>query len=1407
MEDKNNSKSSASKNTRDESEASNLKGTVIDNQNVTATPSRRLSLFRGTINTRTNSRGELQIQTTNSSGNSVVTPTTASQGGLPSSSNNKKASPRNASVGKQGSEDYFTNNPKRGRSQSLTKIISNNLKNNESQYLSREKAYLNKISNQFADDYYTKGINDSYDEVRDIEYHIPDEDDDYDEDSNLNDENDMLSDLADQKLVIDDRVLSSLASRPETPVSFGDSYNRKATRENWEDPDVIERLEWQSMLTSVLTGDVVRSEKTKIINKNNPDSGHSFLVHTRFKENLWWEIKAKIFNQTEDDQRKVIQYRRTLADSLFDEVLKYEINYDNPVSNPPRNQVINILDRYDKCCELWSTLEDMKNEKPICRTPEFEQRIDALNSWLSITDAIKRESQCLGLWVVNDDVDINQSPLNTSRLDFISSAPKMVWQLFDEDNKYLAERLMKEKDVYTIFRKRIFSPLAIWMTKSKFTYILYGQIFKEMKLPDYIYDVIDICLIPMKLIREIIKVRLLYARKLHNPTLMMIDQMLDDFKSYITLALEVKHGILEYCRTDSQKKWVLGDLFSGENLDFDKVVLDCVKYYLYLLNMKILDSSKLKTGFKTFKEPQELEDSWNFLKCLGEFIEGGSLLVAEEISVLTLKLLKRLLAFSLHTTRYPRNSFPSTSDMTLWYTSKLYDIGQIRRKLTRFSLGLHRNFTNSYLLEILPNNSGKDLFEALRLTNHVLVYTGTVENKGMYFFASPNLIDNDQAVSKLFFDFTINTDNKSENTNFNFLLNMLESEEQIVGQPFSRSDTTDENSDTLYLLAICPLSPIMWEGLVMHIEINDMPITEVNPNEILLVTNLPDYEQYLARDMFFENLNQFPSGGLLRVAERRCSVSKIHHELTKINNLFFRMSLAVINSVDVLRSKFKDNFPNIECQELINNYFVDARDYGLHSTRILRSSKKTAVLKKLMQLAINWVSFVSDDCIPSDRKTFRACVLALEFAMDMTRGFNVLVLSSDHFCTLKLKVARCMSLLISHFDIMGARSSEVQKSKLIKWSSQRQKIDRTADEEYMKAYREDVMREIEEIESYREQLQSRSQIIGRVIDITDLEYQFVTLLASSFSSVSIRWQKGKYIGGGTFGSVYAAINLDTGGVMAVKEIKFQDSQSVKNLVPAIKDEMTILEMLNHPNVVQYFGIEVHRHKVYIFMEYCEGGSLASLLTHGRIEDEMVIQVYALQMLEGLAYLHQSGVAHCDIKPENILLDHNGVIKFVDFGAAKVIATSRKTFGSSNSGSLPNAGVNKLNSMAGTPMYMSPEVITGSPIKKNGVVDIWSLGCCVLEMATGRRPWSNLDNEWAIMYHIAAGHQPQLPSPDQLSLAGRNFVTRCLEHDPAKRPGAVELLSDPWIVLIRQAAFSISDTSSTTLEQTSEVNLQ
>lgn len=106
---------------------------------------------------------------------------------------------------------------------------------------------------------------------------------------------------------------------------------------------------------------------------------------------------------------------------------------------------------------------------------------------------------------------------------------------------------------------------------------------------------------------------------------------------------------------------------------------------------------------------------------------------------------------------------------------------------------------------------------------------------------------------------------------------------------------------------------------------------------------------------------------------------------------------------------------------------------------------------------------------------------------------------------------------------------------------------------------------------------------------------------------------------------------------------------------------------------------------------------------------------------------------------DILLDHNGDIKLVDFGAAKILAKNQRTMQrsrrvaadfapSSNVANVNGLGV-MSNGLTGTPMYMSPEVIKNDKRGRHGAMDIWSLGCVVLELVTGKKPWSNLDNEW------------------------------------------------------------------------------
>jgi mitogen-activated protein kinase kinase kinase len=193
---------------------------------------------------------------------------------------------------------------------------------------------------------------------------------------------------------------------------------------------------------------------------------------------------------------------------------------------------------------------------------------------------------------------------------------------------------------------------------------------------------------------------------------------------------------------------------------------------------------------------------------------------------------------------------------------------------------------------------------------------------------------------------------------------------------------------------------------------------------------------------------------------------------------------------------------------------------------------------------------------------------------------------------------------------------------------------------------------------------------------------------------------------------------------------------------------------------------------------------------------------------------------------DILLDHEGVIKFVDFGAAKVLAKNTRTvqrsrrtgFAAGGAGNMAGmvgpdgkpVGAAAVQSLQGTPMYMSPEVIKGENKGRRGAMDVWSLGCVVLEFATGRRPWSQLDNEWAIMFHIGMAQQhPPLPEPGQLSEQGIDFIRQCLMIDPYDRPSAAEMREHPWIQdLVEQlnAAAIEEDATSSMADGTSTVGI-
>ncbi len=271
----------------------------------------------------------------------------------------------------------------------------------------------------------------------------------------------------------------------------------------------------------------------------------------------------------------------------------------------------------------------------------------------------------------------------------------------------------------------------------------------------------------------------------------------------------------------------------------------------------------------------------------------------------------------------------------------------------------------------------------------------------------------------------------------------------------------------------------------------------------------------------------------------------------------------------------------------------------------------------------------------------------------------------------------------------------------------------------------------------------------------------------------IRWQRGEVIGQGAYGTVYLGLNLDTGELMAVKqldttEVSEKELGSLENelrmLIAGDRSDKFTESVLSHPNIVRYLGLERSENTLSIFLEFVPGGSIRSLIDKFGALQEPLVRVYARQLLLGLEYLHRNSIAHRDIKGANVLITNEGVVKIADFGASKRI----------NTNSTATSGVK------GTPLWMAPEVIKEQQTDKGWRrADVWSVGCTIIEMATGRPPWSQYSNPVTAMYHIACVETVP-PFPDTLSAHGHDFLRLCFERDPLKRPDVTRLLLHPFV---------------------------
>jgi mitogen-activated protein kinase kinase kinase len=393
-----------------------------------------------------------------------------------------------------------------------------------------------------------------------------------------------------------------------------------------------ERLEWQTMLASVLAGDVLKSEKTRIATALQSSAEEQTSVQT----NIWLGIRAKFHGRSDEGERKKLEERRIIVDAVIDEINHFRVFHDDTddstsYTTSALKQVSAVLHRLEVAQSLYPNLKAFSLDKPSAAGSIFQARCDTLNTWSTILTSLKRQISILRRWTGSEALDVNQR--NTSAEVPISthtSLPPNGKQGANSSAQELAdgtsfvERIMKEDSMQREFEKGFLVTVHAFIGVARDAQVNLSAFFKEMNLPTFEQELVPLISFPTKLVQASLRLRLEYVRKLKEPDVLMIDQTTEDLKLSIGLACTLKRQYEVFLAPDPGGKWMLPQSI-GE--DYDSTILDALLVFFKLMHWK------LKSGAKgiTFKETDVLESQWATYNDVSLTTTGGSRLVAEQL--------------------------------------------------------------------------------------------------------------------------------------------------------------------------------------------------------------------------------------------------------------------------------------------------------------------------------------------------------------------------------------------------------------------------------------------------------------------------------------------------------------------------------------------------------------------------------------------------------------------------------------------------------------------------------------------------------------------------------------------------------------------------------------------------------
>ncbi|KAF2290190.1 hypothetical protein GH714_003987 [Hevea brasiliensis] len=258
-----------------------------------------------------------------------------------------------------------------------------------------------------------------------------------------------------------------------------------------------------------------------------------------------------------------------------------------------------------------------------------------------------------------------------------------------------------------------------------------------------------------------------------------------------------------------------------------------------------------------------------------------------------------------------------------------------------------------------------------------------------------------------------------------------------------------------------------------------------------------------------------------------------------------------------------------------------------------------------------------------------------------------------------------------------------------------------------------------------------------------------------------RYELGKLLGRGSFAKVYAARSLTDNKLVAIKIIDKTRTVDAA-MEPRIICEISAMRRLqHHPNILKIHEVMATRTKIYLVMDLALGGELFSKVLHRGKLKESKARRYFQQLVSALHFCHQNGVAHRDVKPQNLLLDENGNLKVSDFGLSALAKAQ-------------NGDV--LQTACGTPAFTAPEVMARRGYD-GAKADAWSCGVILFFLLSAQLPFD--DTNLASMYKKIHRREYQIPS--SISKPAKSIITQLLDPNPTTRMSIVGLMNHSWFL--------------------------